>query len=91
MFGAMTVWVALVLTLLAVPGRGVAATAPTHIRVLYPSFAGSWAPAWVTKEAGFFANEGLDLNLFASAVALEWLRPCSAAARPSSKPGPRPH
>ena len=23
-------------------------------RVLYPSFAGSWATAWIAKEAGYF-------------------------------------
>ena len=62
MFAALTVWLALVI-LFAFPGRGIGASAPTHIRVLYPSLAGSWAPTWVTKEAGFFANEGLDVEL----------------------------
>ena len=33
------------------------------IRLLYPSFAGSWGTAWIAKEAGYFANEGLDVEL----------------------------
>jgi len=32
-------------------------------RVLYPSFAGSWATAWIAKEAGYFSEEGLDVEL----------------------------
>ncbi len=32
-------------------------------RVLYPSFAGSWATAWIAKEAGYFSEEGLDIEL----------------------------
>ena len=39
------------------------AAATTSIRLLYPSFAGTWAVAWVTKEAGYFSNEGLDVEL----------------------------
>jgi hypothetical protein len=30
---------------------------------LYPSFAGSWATAWIAKEAGYFSAEGLDVEL----------------------------
>src|SRR5690348_18250746 len=33
------------------------------LRLLYPSFAGSWGTAWIAKEAGYFANEGLDVEL----------------------------
>lgn len=40
-----------------------AASAPTQMRLLYPSFAGSWATAWIAKEAGYFLNEGLDVEL----------------------------
>src|SRR5262244_2628180 len=54
------------ITLLAViigvfPSKGFGAT--TFMRVLYPSFAGTWAVAWVAKEAGYFASEGLDVEL----------------------------
>jgi NitT/TauT family transport system substrate-binding protein len=56
-------WITWVIILLALPAGGNAATATIHMRLLYPSFAGSWAPAWVTKEAGFFTNEGLDVEL----------------------------
>jgi NitT/TauT family transport system substrate-binding protein len=41
--------------------QGLAAT--TSMRLLYPSFAGSWATAWIAKEAGYFSNEGLDVEL----------------------------
>lgn len=40
-----------------------AASATTSMRVLYPSFAGSWATSWIAKEAGYFAAEGLDVEL----------------------------
>src|SRR6516165_8226540 len=33
------------------------------LRLLYPSFAGSWGTAWIAKEAGYFANAGLDVEL----------------------------
>ncbi len=33
------------------------------MRLLYPSFAGSWATAWIAKEAGYFSSEGLDVEL----------------------------
>jgi len=33
------------------------------MRLLYPSFAGSWATAWIAKEAGYFSAEGLDVEL----------------------------
>jgi ABC-type nitrate/sulfonate/bicarbonate transport system substrate-binding protein len=36
-----------------------AAPATTSMRLLYPSFSGSWATAWIAKEAGYLANEGL--------------------------------
>jgi len=37
--------------------------AGTSIRVLYPSFGGTWATAWIAKEAGYFSAEGLDVEL----------------------------
>jgi NitT/TauT family transport system substrate-binding protein len=39
------------------------ATSQTSLRLLYPSFAGSWATAWIAKEAGYFSAEGLDVEL----------------------------
>src|SRR6202008_623531 len=39
------------------------ASAPVQMRLLYPSFAGSWATSWIAKEAGYFSNEGLDIEL----------------------------
>jgi ABC-type nitrate/sulfonate/bicarbonate transport system substrate-binding protein len=39
------------------------ATALTSMRLLYPSFAGSWATAWIAKEAGYFSAEGLEVEL----------------------------
>jgi NitT/TauT family transport system substrate-binding protein len=41
--------------------RGFCATTPT--RFLYPSFSGTWATPWVAKEAGYFAAEGMDVEL----------------------------
>ena len=37
--------------------------APASMRVLYPSFGGTWATAWIAKEAGYFSAEGLDVEL----------------------------
>jgi len=53
----------LLVIVLASPITSLAASAPTPIRLLYPSFAGSWATAWVAKEAGYFSQEGLDVEL----------------------------
>ena len=33
------------------------------MRLLYPSFAASWATTWIAKEAGYFATEGLEVEL----------------------------
>jgi NitT/TauT family transport system substrate-binding protein len=51
--------------LLVAPRHGfaAAATPPTSMRLLYPSFAGSWATAWIAKEAGYFLDERLDVEL----------------------------
>ena len=58
------------LTLLAVlaaplsaPRVFAAAARPIELRLLYPSFAGSWATAWIAKEAGYFTAEGLEVEL----------------------------
>jgi NitT/TauT family transport system substrate-binding protein len=37
--------------------------ATTSMRFLYPSFSGTWATPWIAKEAGYFAAEGLDVEL----------------------------
>jgi NitT/TauT family transport system substrate-binding protein len=50
----------LLLSLSAAPA---AVAATTSMRLLYPSFAGSWATAWIAKEAGYFTAEGLDIEL----------------------------
>lgn len=45
------------------PSLPYCATSQTLVRLLYPSFAGSWATSWIAKEAGYFTNEGLDVEL----------------------------
>jgi len=50
----------LLLSLSAAPG---AVAATTSMRLLYPSFAGSWATTWIAREAGYFTAEGLDIEL----------------------------
>lgn len=52
-------WLAVVV---AAPLNALAAPA-TPMRVLYPSFGGTWATAWIAKEAGYFIAEGLDVEL----------------------------
>ncbi len=37
--------------------------ATSFMRFLYPSFSGTWATPWIAKEAGYFAAEGLDIEL----------------------------
>ncbi len=44
------------------PVDGVFAAA-ISMRILYPSFGGTWATAWIAKEAGYFSEEGLDVEL----------------------------
>jgi ABC-type nitrate/sulfonate/bicarbonate transport system substrate-binding protein len=44
-------------------GAAFCATSQTSMRLLYPSFAGSWATAWIAKDAGYFAQENLDVEL----------------------------
>ena len=48
---------------LFLPATTFAASPLTPMRLLYPSFAGSWATAWIAKEAGYFSAEGLDVEL----------------------------
>src|SRR5688572_5944627 len=50
------------LSFLLLPVRQVLA-ASTSMRVLYPSFGGTWATPWIAKEAGYFSAEGLDVEL----------------------------
>ena len=57
----LTVLLALVLAL--APVAALAASAQTSMRLLYPSFSGSWATAWIAKEAGYFSDERIDLEL----------------------------
>jgi len=53
------VWVTFILS----PAVGFSASTTISMRLLYPSFAGSWATAWIAKEAGYFSSEGLDVEL----------------------------
>jgi NitT/TauT family transport system substrate-binding protein len=53
----------LFLVLAALPAAAFGAAAQTSMRLLYPSFAGSWGTAWIAREAGYFAQEGLDVEL----------------------------
>ena len=54
---------ALLVFVLWCPRAALGASAQTSMRLLYPSFAGSWGTAWIAKEAGYFAKEGLDVEL----------------------------
>jgi NitT/TauT family transport system substrate-binding protein len=54
--------VGLLVSSLVLPVRQVLA-ASTSMRVLYPSFGGTWATPWIAKEAGYFSAEGLDVEL----------------------------
>lgn len=59
-----TAWsYALILALVWPADGALGAAAQTSMRLLYPSFAGSWATAWIAKEGGYFAQEGLDVEL----------------------------
>lgn len=60
--GARSLFVFLVIAL-AWPGGVFGASAPTPLRLLYPSFAGSWGTAWIAQEAGYFLDEKLDVEL----------------------------
>lgn len=51
----------LILSVAAPFSNGFGAT--TFMRFLYPSFGGTWAAPWIAKEAGYFAAEGLDVEL----------------------------
>ena len=57
--------VGLLISFLPMHGRQVfaASTSMTSMRVLYPSFGGTWATPWIAKEAGYFSAEGLDVEL----------------------------
>ena len=49
--------------------------ARTSMRILYPSFAGSWGTTWIAKEAGYFLDEQLDVELIRVGGAHGWLPP----------------
>jgi ABC-type nitrate/sulfonate/bicarbonate transport system substrate-binding protein len=55
----LVLWATFVLS----PAVGFTASTTISMRLLYPSFAGSWATAWIAKEAGYFSSEGLDVEL----------------------------
>src|SRR5438445_934284 len=53
----------LTLTVLLIAPCFDAFSATISMRLLYPSFAASWATTWIAKEAGYFTAEGLDVEL----------------------------
>ena len=55
--------IAMLITISIFSSAAFCATPQTSLRLLYPSFAGSWATAWIAKEAGYFSAEGLDVEL----------------------------
>ena len=61
MFSKVIRLVTLLILFSAVSSEGLAAT--ISMRILYPSFAASWATTWIAKEAGYFTAEGLDVEL----------------------------
>ena len=63
MFGRKFALLAVLFTFSGPPNVAFCATTQTPMRLLYPSFAGSWATAWIAKEAGYFSAEGLDVEL----------------------------
>ena len=63
MFGRKIALLALLVTISGLSNAAFCATTQTPMRLLYPSFAGSWATAWIAKEAGYFSAEGLDVEL----------------------------
>jgi ABC-type nitrate/sulfonate/bicarbonate transport system substrate-binding protein len=63
MFVTKIALVALILSIGGLPKPAFGATTLAPMRLLYPSFAGSWATAWIAKEAGYFSAEGLDVEL----------------------------
>ncbi len=63
MFVTRIALVALLLSIGGLTNPVFCATTLTPMRLLYPSFAGSWATAWIAKEAGYFSAEGLDVEL----------------------------
>ncbi len=64
-FALSRIFVFCLLAGIAAPERvgSAAGAAPVAMRILYPSFAGSWATSWIAREAGYFAAEGLDVEL----------------------------
>ena len=79
------------MTLLAViigvfPSKGFGAT--TSMRVLYPSFAGTWGRVDCEGSRLFLFRKDWMSSWFASVAAAVWSPPCSAAARRSFKRAP---
>ena len=63
MLGRKIAMITIFITISILPSAAFCATPQTSLRLLYPSFAGSWATAWIAKEAGYFSAEGLDVEL----------------------------
>jgi ABC-type nitrate/sulfonate/bicarbonate transport system substrate-binding protein len=65
MVAKVALMIGLLVCFFPMPDRQVfaASPSPTPMRVLYPSFGGTWATPWIAKEAGYFSAEGLDVEL----------------------------
>ncbi|MBM2804803.1 MAG: transporter substrate-binding protein [Deltaproteobacteria bacterium] len=63
MLGRKIALITILMTISIQSNAAFCATTQTSLRLLYPSFAGSWATAWIAKEAGYFSAEGLDVEL----------------------------
>ena len=58
--------IAIALLFILLPATLNAGRAPSSLasmRFLYPSLSGTFAASWIAKEAGYFAAEGLDIEL----------------------------
>ena len=56
--------IALLFTLLPTTlNAGQAPSSLASMRFLYPTLSGTFAASWIAKEAGYFAAEGLDIEL----------------------------
>src|SRR5579883_2540582 len=86
--GRLRRWVSGVLLalLLCAPPAGDAGGAPLiHVTMLWVAVTGSQAVAWVAKEGGYFARNGVDVDLEYLAGSPRPRRPWSAGACSSSR------
>ena len=60
---AKILWLLILLCLPGVVAAGQASVSSTSMRFLYPTLSGTFAASWIAKEAGYYAAEGLDIEL----------------------------